>query len=128
MYIHTYIYIYIYIYLQQHYLFVNIWSTLAVNIIVNVYVAYSFLILWQSQFHSKVLLANNWHKIYSNGFSIIVPWREGLGCFARLTWWLETCALVEKIKHLLKSPLPYNFCHCAVDRNFHVFKTVISKL
>ena len=51
IYIHTYvytyiyIYIYIYIYLQQHYLFVNIWSTLAVNIIVNVYVAYSLLIL-----------------------------------------------------------------------------------
>ena len=46
MYIHTYIYIYIYIYiyLQQHYLFINIWSTLAVNI-TNVYVAYSFLIL-----------------------------------------------------------------------------------
>ena len=51
------------------------------------------LIPWQS-----FILANNWQKTYGNGFSIIVPWSEGLGCFARQTWWPETRALVEKIK------------------------------
>ena len=30
----------------------------------------------------KVLLANSWQKTY-NGFSIIVPWCEGLGRFAK---------------------------------------------
>ena len=51
------------------------------------------LIPWQS-----FILANNWQKNDGNGFSIIVPWSEGLGRFARQTWWPETCALVEKIK------------------------------
>ena len=60
----------------------------------------------------KVLLANSQQKTYDNGFSIIFPWSEALGRFAKLTRWLEPRALVEKNQ---TSPLPYDFHHCAVD-------------
>ena len=81
-----------------------------------------YLVLINYLVRHKVLLANSWQKTYDNGFSIIVPWSEGLGRFAKLTRWPEPRALVEKNR---TSPLPYDFCRCAVDC---VFKTVISKL
>ena len=45
-------------------------------------------------------------KINANGFSIIVPWNEGLSRFTKLTRWSEPGALVEKNR---TSPLLYNF-------------------
>ena len=66
----------------------------------------------------KVLLGNSWQETYDNGFSIIVPWSEGLGRFAKLTRWPEARALVENIDHLRDS---YDFCRWTVDC---VLKTV----
>ena len=68
--------------------------------------------------HDKDLLAKGWEKPYNNVFSIIAPWSEGLGRFAKLTLWSEPCALtLEKNRTSL---LPYDFCHYTVDS---VFKT-----
>ena len=86
------------------------------------YIVYTWLLHTVTVFNSVIKF---WQKTYGNGLSITVSWGQGLGRFARLTWRPETRALVEKIKHLYRSPLPYDFCRCAVDC---VFKIVISKL
>ena len=54
----------------------------------------------------QVLLTIADKKTYENGFSILVPWSEGRGRFAKLTRWPEPRALVEKNR---TSPLPYHF-------------------
>ena len=64
------------------------------------------LIPWQGFY---LQITDNTRNLRRNGFTIIVPWSEGLGCFARLTWWPETLTLVEKIKHLWKFPFPLWF-------------------
>ena len=76
---------------------------------IHSYLAYLVLTPWWSKFHDKVLLTNSWQKTYGNTLSIIVPWSECLGRFAKLTWWPETHALVEKMGKLQTSSLPYNF-------------------
>ena len=54
-----------------------------------------FLIVTQTP--SKVLFANSWQKSYGTVFTIIVLWSQCLSCFAKLTRWPETRALVEKL-------------------------------
>ena len=47
------------------------------------------------------MFANSWQKTYGNGLSITVPWSQGLGRFARLTWWPEQYFKVININKLM---------------------------
>ena len=75
---------------------------------IHTYLAYFVLTPWWTKFCDMVLLKNSWQKTYGN-LSIIVPWSECLGHFAKLTCWPETRALVEKMGKLQTSSLLYNY-------------------
>ena len=64
-------------------------------------------------------------KLMATVFSVAL-WSKCLGRFAKLTWWLETHALVEKIERLQKSLLPHNYCHCMVHCVFKTYLKVIN--